>query len=170
MGDRTNLQVFIYDCPSARVRAVLDIIDEYQLQLDWLGAADDDRIHLGRVYGSHSACGEDSRDIASALIATAPEVCFDTWTDPAYDWLGAGTRYTPELGRFDYESDAEGNAVFSADEIAGALASGGVDGVRRILGQSWSAVLKAMSDALPPPSKDHDGGRPVVADPEREED
>ena len=166
MGDRTNVQLYIYDCPSNRVRAVLDIINAFQLKLHWMAPAAD-RLTLGAPYGDNQGAGDAPREVADRLIAEAPEISFDCWSDPAYDWLGAGVSYTPQLGRFDYESDAYGAPQFSSEQIAAALASGGADAVRKMIGMEWIAVLATMRDSLPVSKKNEPIGEVIAApDPE----
>lgn len=169
MGDRTNVQLYIYDCPSTRVAAVLDIINDFQLELDWYEAPADDRITLGAAYGDNQGAGDAPQQIASRLIADAPEVSFDTWSDPAYDWLGAGVMYTPQLGRFDFESDSQGAPQFSSEQIAGALDRGGPEAVRKMIGMQWIAALATMRDSLPR-SKNHQPIGEVIAEDPAAED
>ena len=59
------------------------------------------------------------QEVASRIIDRFPEVSFECWNDPAYDYLGGLVMYTPELGRWEGECDSDGNAVLTASQIKG---------------------------------------------------
>jgi len=149
MGTTTNLQITIYSCTSERVAAVVQILDRYSLDQDWGhgGSLPQDRITLGETYGTNYATGEASDEMAAELIEAAPELVFDTWTDPADEWLGSGIMYAPGLGTFKYEATADGEPQFSTPQIRAAMAEG-PDAVSALLGDAWIEAIKTAAAEL----------------------
>ena len=142
MGDWTPLQVKIYDCPEDQRAAVLDVLRDYSLLQGFcesIGAT----LTLGDEYGKHEAAGNESEDLADALLSAAPGATFKTWTDPAYEWLGSGVMYAPGLGRFDFESDATGTPVFDQGWIVQALATSG--DFENKIGMPWTRAIHAIT-------------------------
>lgn len=145
MGDYTALQLFVHDCPADQAAALVDVIVDHELHVDWEGPyAEPGELHIGTPYTSRWAAGSESQDLADALIEAAPGAKFTTWTDPAYEWLGTVVRYTPELGRHQAECDAEGNAVFSASELLAAV--GNHPALAAYIGEPWSRALTGSTD------------------------
>lgn len=121
MGDRTCGQVTIYACPPDQVNAVLDVLDQYGLyEGDWEGTYPREpltSLTLGEMYGDNQmSCGA-ADDIAAVLTDVAPGAAFEVSEDPYADWLGSLNRYTPSLGHWSAECDANGQPQFSGDVI-----------------------------------------------------
>src|SRR5262245_49487507 len=114
MGDVTNFQLYIYDCPKKRQqRRTLKIIEAYGLTRDWaLSPAADEyrRLELGQLYSDQAADGETPNGLGPELQKAAPDATFICWTNPAFYWLGAVYAYAPDLGPFKADCDAEGYA------------------------------------------------------------
>lgn len=117
MGDRTALQVIIYDCPTHRVGAVLDILENHGLDDSWGMSRIGNRLTLCTTYGDTESYGDESERVAAELEQQAPEVTFLTWTDPKYEWLGSLVAYAPDLGQFAADCDAEGQPQFGSLEM-----------------------------------------------------
>lgn len=148
MGDYTDLQLFVHDCPDDQAAALVAVIVDRGLHVDWDGPfAEPGELHIGTPYTSRGAAGDDSSDVADALSEAAPGAKFTVWTDPAYEWLGALVRYTPELGLHHAECDAEGNAVFSASELLHQIdKSESLDDLRAYVGAPWTDALTGTAD------------------------
>lgn len=119
MSDRTPVQLTVSACPTEQVGAVLDVIESYGLHLEYVedGQPGDDQLGLALTYmDPEISCGS-AQKIAQELQNHAPDASWEIWEDPKYEWLGDLYRYTPELGVFSAECDAEGTAVFTADEV-----------------------------------------------------
>jgi len=147
MGDTTNVQVYIYACPDDQRAAMLEILEYHRLSPDWYGPTGD-TLELGQAYGSNYAAGDESEEIAAEIIEAAPGAVFQAWTDPAYEWLGSGVMYTPELGRFGYESDSNGEPQFGQAAVLDAIASGDVE---KAIGVPWrDAMIRAAKELKKP--------------------
>lgn len=118
MGDYTELQVFIHNCPEDQVVALVDVLINWRLGVDWEGPEPErGELHIGTPYTNRSVAGDASEDLADELIDVAPGAMFTVWTDPAYDWLGSLVRYTPKLGRHNADCNAYGQAMFTELQI-----------------------------------------------------
>jgi hypothetical protein len=147
MGDYTYLQAYIYTCPAERVRAVLDALDEHGVGLTYEKGFPAAAVILGETYHNESVSGDTAQELATSLIDAAPEITFWTWTDPAYDWLGAGVAYTPEHGRFDFESSAQGIAQFTGPQVRKAVDEG-PEAVDKLLGTAILAAVTVADQAV----------------------
>lgn len=144
----TYAQLYVYACPPEQARAVLDVLDDHGLFEDFHDGADGQTyVLLGAPgYGRHQVAGDLSDTIAEALHREAPGVLFQTWTDPAEDYLGAGAIAGPD-GLWQYESTADGDPVFTGREILARLAAG--DPLEEILGAEWTNTIDEARAALP---------------------
>lgn len=116
MGDRTSLQVYVYACPPDQAAAVLGVLAEYQLDVDWGTEEAGKGLRLDVPYTAHEISGA-ADEIAPKLIEAAPGCSFWLWEDPKYDWLGSMHAHTPGLGSFTAECNAEGEPVYTRDQI-----------------------------------------------------
>jgi len=66
-------------------------------------------------------------EIADQLIDADPNIVFECWNDPKYEWLGGYAAYTPDLGWFRHDCDSEGNPVFTAQAYKAILAEVGLE-------------------------------------------
>jgi len=147
MADRTQLQLFIHDCPDDQAPALFDVLADWGLRVDWDGRlAAPGELHIGTPYTERLAALDAADELAAELIDAAPGVKFTLWTDPAYEWLGTLVRYTPELGRHDAECDAEGQGVYFEAQILAALRTGGpavgAQAVLALVGVAWTETLR----------------------------
>lgn len=115
MADRTSITLIVHDCPPDRVRAVLAVIDAYDLAAS--GSPTPDQIELGEPFQAQDAPRGQAAAIALELSATAPELTFTLWQHPSEEWLGSVYRFTPDLGLFTAACDAHGTAVFTAAAV-----------------------------------------------------
>ncbi|MCW2901571.1 MAG: hypothetical protein JWO67_3836 [Streptosporangiaceae bacterium] len=139
----TQLQIMISDCPDDQAAALLRVLAQADLYIDWMEECpvQSDELHIGHAfYTHHTADGESPSDLGHLMIEAAPGASFTAWTDPNEDYLGLLVRYTPELGRHDAECDANGAAVFTEDEIMRAL-TGWRAGIRALVGSAWTEAL-----------------------------
>ncbi|WP_137811168.1 hypothetical protein [Gordonia sp. GAMMA] len=114
MADRTCFQLRIANCPAGEVSEILDIIDEYDL-----GGEDaaDGVLVIGTTYlGQEIRCGS-AEDIATSLQERSPGASWECWEDPKYEWMGRLFRFTPELGLFGTDCDADGVARFTPQDV-----------------------------------------------------
>jgi len=138
MSDRTNLQCYIYACPDDQKQAAADALSE--MQLNW-GCADATprELVLNQPYTEDQArCGS-AEELAAELREAAPGASFVLWEDPAYEWLGSLQAYTPELGEFAGECDADGQVVAV---LAGILAE-----IDKVAGDA-AAIRAALHRAM----------------------
>lgn len=118
MSDRTYLALSVYECPTSQAQAILDIIETFDLSIGYDDeTSDDEGLALGALYSVGSVpCGSAS-EIAHHLMQVAPDTSWEVREDPAYEWLGSIHRFTPTLGMFAAQCDAEGEPVFTAREV-----------------------------------------------------
>lgn len=145
MGDYTNLQLFVHDCPDDQAAALVEVIIDHELHVDWDGPlAKAGELHIGTPYTSRGATGDESEHLADALIDAAPGASFTTWTDPKYEWLGVVVRYTPDLGRHQADCDQQGQAVFGEQEILRAI--GNHPALAAFVGAPWTRALTGSTE------------------------
>lgn len=144
MGDRTSFQVVIYDCPPEQASAVLDIINNYGLGVDWgNGETQTDVLFLGQLYTEHEmSCGT-SDEMANLLQDEAPGASWELWEDPKYEWLGGLYRYTPSLGKFFADCDAAGSPQFTEEQVWRWRAAD-EDELAIHIGRPWADALAAF--------------------------
>jgi len=149
MGDRTCHQVYVYDCPKDQVRAVQEVLEGYF----WEQGPRGGRISACEPYlASEITCGT-SDEIAAKLMKAAPGASFVLWEDPKYEWLGSVSAYTPELGVFSAECDANGQPVIhyqTAAQVITEAAGAGADvlaAFARAMGRPWLDEWGTARDA-----------------------
>lgn len=150
MSDYAPFQITIHDCPPEQRAAVLDIIgdDGYALVKEWTDAIGDE-LEIGTAYTADEARLDTHADIAAEIIEAAPGATFYCWTDPKYEYTGAGVAYAPDLGRFDFECSADGEPLFSARVATEALSLPDDERVRK-LGIPWTdRVAKLRAEPAP---------------------
>jgi uncharacterized protein DUF3145 len=154
MGDVTNGQLTVYQCSPKEALEFLSFISDNYLALDW-GSSEstpDDAVMLDRVYGGEASVG---MVLNASLSTDAPDSVYMMFTDPKYEFLGSLEIYTPELGVFQAECDAEGNVVLSPGDLI-AMIDAAADGgqsieqlrmtVQKALGQPWFDAIKNMPE------------------------
>jgi hypothetical protein len=162
VSDRSYAQVIVTDCPEeqrAAARAAIydafgsDTLNEeptldqpildkpapLENLITWPPNPD---LVLGDRYGDEECSLDQNEVIANALIAAAPGCSFAAWSDPKYEFDGAMTMYTPELGRFDGACDSNGNIHWTNEEISQFFGATPIpDRVEKALGLTWQRVL-----------------------------
>jgi hypothetical protein len=147
MGDRTSMQVYVYDCPEDQRAGVLAILTEdYQLDGEWGAAGREVFLRLDIPYTADEISVGSADQIAAELIEAAPGCSFALWEDPKYQWLGSVNVYTPALGLFSAECDANGQPVYTAREITDMITKAGdvdqaglIAAIQRTTGGAWFA-------------------------------
>lgn len=164
MSDRSYAQVVVYDCPEeqrAAARAAIfeafggESINE-QPHTDtapgsdrwdsarWVRTAE---LVLGERYGSDECSLDMNATLAAAIIEAAPGATFAAWVDPKYEYAGMLTMYSPDLGQFDSECDANGNATITSYRVRQILATNPPDAIagalRAELGLTWDERIRA---------------------------
>lgn len=122
MGDRTNLQVFIYKCPEDQCEAAATLLGD--MDIDWGSVPHvPGTLTLSHPYTRYeTSCGT-ADSLAAELREAAPGASFVLWEDPAYEWLGSIQAYTPELGAFGAECTEGGEVVFTFAQVADVIAA-----------------------------------------------
>jgi hypothetical protein len=142
MADRTQLQLFVHDCPDDQAPAAVSVLADWGLCVDWDGrAAEHGALLIGTPYTERMAALDAADELAAELIDRAPGIMFTVWTDPKNEWLGSIVRYVPELGRHDGECDESGQGQYTEWQILAALAKGGESAVRALVGAAWTKAL-----------------------------
>jgi len=120
MADRTTVTLHLLDVPETSARAVLDILDRYELS----PVADDvpaDTVALGSTYEAHSVYGDTSESIAADLAKHAPDVAFRVETHGCQYYSGVGVVRLP--GRpgmapeHRYETDIDGGPIVAVEVL-----------------------------------------------------
>ena len=134
MSDRTNFQVYVYECPEDQHDAAVDAIREVAGEWEE-GSADD--LAAGLIMYD-ARCGI-AGEMAAALAEAVPGASFYLWEDPAYEWLGDVYAYTPALGMFTAECDSNGEPMFRLSDVLATIgtANGDAEAVKRAMGGPW---------------------------------
>lgn len=165
MSDRSPLTLTVYDCPSDQAAAVLQVITEHGLCLEWEEEAPLDALHTRTQYTHTDAPLGTEADLAAALIDAAPGCAFRTWQDPKYEADGQVVMYHPDLGRCDCACNAFGDPHVTIEQIRCIAAECGVEGGRmtsrefvdalcRRLGDPWHIALLAAEERTITPTCD----------------
>lgn len=144
--DRTDFQLIVYDCPDDQRSAVVEILNEHELDFEYelgSGQRSHSELVLGRTYTDHSY-GALSDDIGAKLADRAPGATFACWTDPAYEYLGLAVMYAPDLGLFTSDCDANGTPLLGQATLR-----------KTILDAPANATREEIADAV-----DHAAGAP----------
>jgi hypothetical protein len=117
VGDRTPFQMTIVDIDPEDVDAVIEIINQYTLGIDWEGYADDHmELILGVTYCDDEITVGSAADIAEALQMNAPSAAFKLWEDP-YLYLGDYWAFAPGLEVYRADCSHEGQPCWTATDI-----------------------------------------------------
>lgn len=149
----TQLQIIISDCPDDQAAALLRVLLNADLDVDWMDDVETPRdgLIIGHaLYTNRSTAGDESGELAALMIEAAPGASFTAWTDPTWEYQGMLVRYVPALGRRDDDCDVDGQAMFTEDQILRAL-PGGEAAVRATVGAAWTQALagKAVERTIP---------------------
>ncbi|WP_026820054.1 DUF3145 family protein [Arthrobacter castelli] len=118
MADHAPVQLTVFDCPPTQAAAVLDLIDQRDLDPEYgTGHQRHDQLSLHLAYrDTEGPCGS-ADEIATQLQLTAPDASWQVWEDPKYEWLGSLCRFTPGLGLWTAPCDADGCPVFTDQQV-----------------------------------------------------
>ncbi|HXA27642.1 MAG TPA: DUF3145 family protein [Candidatus Angelobacter sp.] len=173
MSDRSALTLHVHDCPADQAAAVLAVIDENGLHLEWLDELPADVLYAGRAYTDVEASVGSEDTVASALIEAAPGCSFTVWQDPKYEHDGELVMHHPDLGRFDCRCDASGaphialHVVDAAvthcvDLIPGATVHHLASELQRRLGVPWSCAFDRCEQRAIMPAGRAPAGEPPL--------
>lgn len=148
MADRTQLQLFVHNCPDDQAPAAVSVLADWGLRVDWDGRpAEHGALHIGTPYTERMAALDAADELAAELIDRAPGITFTVWTDPHNEWLGTVVRYVPELGRHDAECDEQGEGQYTEAQILRALRPDHDDtGIHRLVGSAWTKALTGTTN------------------------
>lgn len=147
MADRTPLQLRVYDCPADQAQVVLDIIEEFDLlEITEEEGLDDSTLHLGLTYFNSQIPVGSTNTVSLQLREYAPDTSWHLWEDPKFEWMGDVHLFTPEYGLFVANSDASGEAIFTAPEIRKMLDACDDDReiMRRTTGEAHTEVFSNL--------------------------
>jgi hypothetical protein len=161
MAYSTILQCYIYACPEDQRAAAAEVLSD--LDIGWEpgsgetgSPAGPPALSLTEPYTDHAASCGTADDLAAELTRAAPGASFVLWEDPAYSWLGSLQAYTPALGAFSADCDADGNVVFTIGEVTHVLrenagdADHNVNAMRNAMGVPWTDDWQAACSASAP--------------------
>jgi hypothetical protein len=115
MGDRSYMQVTIYNCPTRR-RKVAELLDEY-VGLEFEDTVYDPPLAVGERYKTEEIVLGSMNELAGRLIDLAPRCSFIGWQDPFEGELGEFIAYCPRWGRFDGNCTGHGEVVLGHQEL-----------------------------------------------------
>lgn len=147
MADRTPLQLRVYDCPADQAQFVLDIIEEFHLlEIAEEDGFDDSTLHLGLTYFNSEIPVGSTYEVSLRLREYAPDTSWHLWEDPKFEWMGDVYLFTPEYGLFVADSNAAGEAIFTAPEIRKMIDACGNDRemMRRATGEVHMEVFSNL--------------------------
>lgn len=158
MGDRTDFQLVVYDCPADQHAAVVEILNQFELDLDYQlgsGQRSHTELGLGRTYTDYSY-GDLSEQVAARLTEAAPGVTFACWTSPAHEYLGSAVMHAPDLGTFTSDCDAAGTPLLGQAELRQAILTAPAtatreeiaDAVDRAAGAPWLNRIEQLQQRL----------------------
>lgn len=120
MTDRTYMQLEILECPPWNVGTVIDLLNEHGF-----GPHTD----LHDALPLNSLLVKEEASVGTLIYELAPRLAplcsFSGWEDPKYEFPGAGVIHIRGLDEqtFTFLCFAEGQPVFTADEIRSAVAN-----------------------------------------------
>ncbi|MFF2378375.1 hypothetical protein ACFVUW_28700 [Streptomyces xiamenensis] len=157
MSDRSPLQMFVYSVHESEEQAVLEVMEEEGLDLEW---SDDDQgtsaLVLGRRYGIDETPIGSSRDLATALLQRAPSAVFKLWQDPHYSTDGHFVAHVPGIGTYTTKCDSDGTPHTSVPDLITQLANApaGITVHDWLAGPGTQVLGAAVLSALKPYEKE----------------
>ncbi len=173
MSDYGQFQMFIYEVPEANVEAVLDLLVERGLDIEWNEGIIYERDDKGEyVYEGepptmkyHRATDEETRDTLRSTFDGSEQitdqqarldivddlgsslakldVAFEMHQDPAYEYMGVGARNHPRIGLKQYDADADGTEYIATFRIRDIIEKYPVE-----VGQDPNDTIIAMANIL----------------------
>ena len=108
MSDHWPITAVIYE--TDRPHLVYDILVE---RFNLASLEDDNgTLLLGRSYRDDETSALPA-EIVDEIMDLAPNTSFECFTEPAYEWMGSGAIYTPDLGCYHFICDADGTPHYS---------------------------------------------------------
>jgi hypothetical protein len=158
VGNRTYFQLTVFACPPAAQAAVLAVLDDHGITVEFAGDEPPPGTVALQVTYHEEEAALDLAEVVGPKLAKL-DVAFHCWTDPAYQDLGQFYAHTPELGPFEGLCSAYGDVLLNADEIAALVAlAPDLPTLERTLdaatGGPWSRALGTLATAAPPASRD----------------
>ena len=156
MGDRTPIEVVVYSCPPESVSKVLDVLEEFNLDHEFVLPGDPapdpsapehlGRLELGRSYIHSETLVGTASQVGKALPKDA---AWKVWEDPAYEHLGEVILNHPDLGVFVSDCDAQGRPMFNSGEVDALVELTGGDRVQlgHKTGRTWEMALEQLHAA-----------------------
>lgn len=160
MADRTALAMIVHAAPPGRVRAFLRLAADHEL--DDGQRYDLARLELGKPFAAHEiSCGA-AHEIATLLVAEAPDATWTVSEDPHGPYLGDVYHYSPELGLWQAECSDGGGALFRTTEILEVADDRSLLAAR--LGVPWQQAIATLAErqgllVTAPPLFDVEWGR-----------
>lgn len=119
MSDRTYFQMLVHHCPPEQIGTLSAAIVDHVDLTGYPGPADVPAALAEACWPvqfsqEEANCGLVDEIDTAALIAAAPEACWEMWEDPKYEWLGDWAAYHPATGLLRAECGADGNPVLNA--------------------------------------------------------
>ncbi len=173
MSDYGQFQMFIYEVPDANVEAVLDLLIERGLDIEWNEGIIYERDDKGEyVYEGdpptmkyHRATEEETRDVLKSVFDGSDQitdqqarldivddlsaslakldVVFQMSQDPVYEYMGVGARNHPRIGLKTYDADADGQEYIATFRIRDIIEKYPVE-----VGQDPNDTIIAMANIL----------------------
>lgn len=152
MSDRTWMQLVVYSCPPEKVSELLDVLEEFNLDNEYVLPDDPERdpaapsrlpsLELGRGYVHSGTPRGTSNDITQCLPEDA---AWKVWEEP-YVALGEVYLNHPDLGLFKADCDHRGRPVFSSGEVDDLVELTGGDRVQlgHRTGRTWEMALEQL--------------------------
>lgn len=145
MGDWTHADVTVHACPPHRVRAVLEVLQDYDLAAI-VDATNRQWLQLGDSFSGDFPLGA-LPALVSALMTAAPDAAFTACAGPRYEWVETTYSYVPDLGTFKAECDVTGEALFR-QSMTTKVAGESPASQQMLLGEPWRTAIADMTGGI----------------------
>lgn len=134
----------VHACPPGRVRAVLNVVDTWQLAD--AARPEPHRLALGEPYQAFGAAVR-AHEIHARLLATAPDAIWSVVDSAGADWMGVVLIQVPRLGTWTAEANQEGKTYFSGEQVAVLRSAGDrpAAAIAALLGDAWHDAVSACN-------------------------
>ncbi|MEU6405362.1 hypothetical protein [Streptomyces sp. NPDC046985] len=158
MSNSSPLQMYVYSVHESEVQAVLEVMKEEGLDLEWSdGRSSTPALVLGRRYGIDETPTSGAYDLSTSLLQQAPSAVFKLWQDPVGEEDGNFVAHVPGVGTFGAGCDSEGTPRTSVPELISQLADApeGMTVRDWLAGPGTGALGTAVLRALAPYEEAH---------------
>lgn len=146
MSDRSYFQLRFYSVPPDEDAAIREVMADHDLDTDaTIPLVNDDD-----AWDAEECALDMYERVGYDLAGVAPGSTFACWSDPKYEYPGGLVMHAPGLGIFDHDCDSNGNATFTAAEVASFVTEarqpdGTIDTAifEHKLGLPWDAAIAA---------------------------